>query len=56
MPPEKKEETQFNDVKKIIAPAGVQVFSNYLKIGDKFAKTFFVFRILAISRQAGSSP
>jgi type IV secretory pathway VirB4 component len=29
-------------VKKIIAPAGAQVFSNYLKIGDKIAKTFFV--------------
>jgi type IV secretory pathway VirB4 component len=32
----------FNEVRKIIAPAGAQVFSNYLKIGDKFAKTFFV--------------
>ncbi len=43
MPPGTKEEPKFEDVKKIIAPAGVQVFSNYLKIGDKFAKTFFVF-------------
>lgn len=45
MPPEKNQEskTEFGDIKKIIAPAGVQVFSNYLKIGDKFAKTFFVF-------------
>ncbi len=46
MPPEQDQENQtapFGDVKKIIAPAGVQVFSNYLKIGDKFAKTFFVF-------------
>lgn len=33
----------FKDVKKIIAPAGAQVFPNYLKIGDKLAKTFFVF-------------
>ena len=44
MPPgTKQNRAQFGDVKKIIAPAGVQVFSNYLKIGDKFAKTFFVF-------------
>ena len=46
MPPEQNQQSQgsqFGDVKKIIAPAGVQVFSNYLKIGDKFAKTFFVF-------------
>ncbi len=33
----------FKDTKKIIAPAGVQVNSNYLKMGDKFIKTFFVF-------------
>lgn len=33
----------FKDTKKIIAPAGVQVESNYLKVGDKFVKTFFVF-------------
>jgi type IV secretory pathway VirB4 component len=33
----------FKDIKKIIAPAGAQVFPNYLKIGDKLAKTFFVF-------------
>jgi type IV secretory pathway VirB4 component len=32
----------FDEVRKIIAPAGAQVFSNYLKIGDKLAKTFFV--------------
>ena len=31
-----------DDVKKIIAPAGAQVFPSYLKIGDKLAKTFFV--------------
>lgn len=43
MPPEQSHNPPFNDVKKIIAPAGVQVFSNYLKIGDKLAKTFFVF-------------
>lgn len=33
----------FKDIKKIISPAGLKVESNYLKIGDKFAKTFFVY-------------
>ncbi len=33
----------FKDIKKIIAPAGVQISPNFLKIGDKLAKTFFVF-------------
>lgn len=33
----------FQDIKKIISPAGLKVESNYLKIGDKFAKTFFVY-------------
>jgi len=41
MPDEQKD--NFKDVKNIIAPAGAQVFPNYLKIGDKLAKTFFVF-------------
>lgn len=38
-------ETRFNieDAKKIIAPAGVEVESNYLKIGDKLVKSFYVF-------------
>jgi type IV secretory pathway VirB4 component len=36
------QEENFNDVKKIIAPAGAEIFPNYLKIGDKFAKTFFI--------------
>jgi conjugal transfer ATP-binding protein TraC len=31
------------EVRQIIAPAGAQVLPNYLKIGDKLAKTFFVF-------------
>jgi len=31
------------DTKKIISPAGVEVDSNHLKVGDKFVKTFFVF-------------
>lgn len=35
------EETK--NLKKIIAPAGVEVNSNYLKVGDKFVKTFFIF-------------
>src|ERR1700691_3153932 len=36
-------QADFAAVKRIIAPAGAQVFSNYLKIGDKLAKTFFIF-------------
>jgi conjugal transfer ATP-binding protein TraC len=31
------------DIPNIIAPAGVEVNSNYLKLGDYFAKTYFVF-------------
>jgi conjugal transfer ATP-binding protein TraC len=31
------------EIKQIIAPAGAQVLPNYLKIGDKLAKTFFIF-------------
>ncbi|MDE2019657.1 MAG: ATP-binding protein [Patescibacteria group bacterium] len=34
---------KFSNIKQIIAPAGAQVFPNKLKIGDKIAKTFFVF-------------
>jgi type IV secretory pathway VirB4 component len=33
----------FKQTRSIISPAGVQVNSNYLKVGDKFVKTFFVF-------------
>jgi len=36
-------ENNFEDIKKIIAPAGVEVNSNYLKVGDKLVKTFFIF-------------
>lgn len=32
----------FEDIKKIIAPAGVEVDSNFLKVGNKFVKTFFI--------------
>lgn len=32
----------FKDIKKIIAPAGVQVSPNYLKIGDKVVKSLFI--------------
>ncbi|RJQ28724.1 DUF87 domain-containing protein [Candidatus Parcubacteria bacterium] len=35
--------TSFKDIAKIIAPAGVEVSSNQLKIGNKFAKVFFFF-------------
>jgi len=40
--PEQPQENQFQDVKKIIAPAGAEVSANFLKIGDKIAKTFFI--------------
>ena len=40
--PEQPQENQFQDVKKIIAPAGAEVSPNFLKIGDKIAKTFFI--------------
>lgn len=33
----------FQNIKKVIAPSGVETNSNYLKVGDKFVKTFFVF-------------
>ncbi len=38
-----KQPDNFKEVMKIIAPAGVEILSNYLKIGNKLAKTFFVF-------------
>lgn len=31
------------DIKNIIAPAGLEVNPNYLKLGDKFIKTIFIF-------------
>jgi len=44
MPDDDKKENNFSkEVKKIIAPAGVQVLPSYVKIGDKLAKTFFVY-------------
>src|SRR3989344_194025 len=33
---------KFDDIKKVISPAGAEVNSNYLKLGDKFVKTFFI--------------
>lgn len=35
-------EENFEDIKKIIAPAGVEVDSGFLKVGNKFVKTFFI--------------
>lgn len=35
-------EGNFEDIKKIISPAGVQVDSGFLKVGNKFVKTFFI--------------
>src|SRR3989344_783342 len=31
------------NLKKIVSPAGVEVNANYIKVGDKLVKTFFVF-------------
>lgn len=42
MPEEIQENQPIQDVKKIIAPAGAEVSPNFLKIGDKIAKTFFI--------------
>ncbi|RME58655.1 DUF87 domain-containing protein [Candidatus Parcubacteria bacterium] len=33
---------RFDSIKKIIASSGIKVESNYLKIGDKFAKTLYI--------------
>src|SRR5271156_2683730 len=54
MPDEPKE--NFEDIKKIIAPAGAQVFPSYLKIGDKLAKTFFVLSYPRYLSTGGSAP
>jgi len=35
-------ENKFEDIKKIISPSGIEINSNYLKIGNKFMKTIFV--------------
>lgn len=32
----------FEEIKKIIAPSGIEISHNYLKIGNKFAKSFFI--------------
>jgi type IV secretory pathway VirB4 component len=37
-----QQENNPQDIKKIIAPAGAEVSPNFLKIGDKIAKTFFI--------------
>lgn len=34
---------KFDEIKKIITPPGAEVSPNYIKIGDKFVKTLFVF-------------
>ncbi|MBI2591729.1 MAG: ATP-binding protein [Candidatus Brennerbacteria bacterium] len=31
------------DIKDVIAPSGLQINSNYIKLGNKFAKTVFIF-------------
>ena len=39
---QKQYQNNFEEIKKIIAPSGIEVFPNYLKVGDKFVKSFFV--------------
>src|SRR3989344_549549 len=34
---------EFKEIKNVIAPPAIQVTPNFLKIGDKFAKTLFIF-------------
>lgn len=34
---------EFKEIKNVIAPPAMQVTPNFLKIGDKFAKTLFIF-------------
>ena len=41
--PKQNQPDNFKEVRKIIAPAGVEVSPSFLKIGNKLAKTFFVF-------------
>lgn len=36
-------EASEKDIKNVIAPAGVEVNPNYLKLGDKFVRTIFIF-------------
>lgn len=36
-------DSKFEETKKIISPAGLEVTANYIKVGDKLVKTFFVF-------------
>ncbi|MBI4087656.1 MAG: ATP-binding protein [Candidatus Liptonbacteria bacterium] len=38
-----KKENGFEGIVKIIAPSGIQVLPSHLKIGDKLAKSFFLF-------------
>jgi conjugal transfer ATP-binding protein TraC len=40
---QKQAQNNFDEIKKIIAPSGIEVFPNYLRVGDKFVKSFFVF-------------
>ncbi len=39
----RKPEEQARDLKNLLAPPGLEVSTAYIKIGEKFAKTFFVF-------------
>ena len=41
------------DIPNVIAPAGLEIASNYLKIGDYYSKTFLFSLIPDIFRPAG---
>jgi type IV secretory pathway VirB4 component len=43
MSDQKQLQNNFDEIKKIIAPSGIENSPNYLRVGDKFAKSFFVF-------------
>lgn len=38
-----QKQNQFEDIKTLIAPSGVKIYSDYLEIGNKLAKSFFIF-------------
>jgi type IV secretory pathway VirB4 component len=54
--PEEIFEPEVITVTDIIAPPSVEIASNYLKIGEKFAKTYFIFSFPRYLSTAWSSP
>ena len=41
--PDEQNKKESPDLENIIAPAGLEINSGYLKLGEYFAKTFFLF-------------